>query len=263
MHSKLSAPSAAGMALASLVAACVLFLALAAPNALAADEHVLDPALSLTGGSEVSSVDPIPDPGSVHPQKPFNGPCGVTTDAYGNIYVANGAGETQHENDEGKTVYDGAIDVFDSTGEFITEVSNDGQGCSIAVDSVGRMYVYEDWNKRVVRHDPLDYEPATGEIEYDPQPIVVVSRPEPGAPPPSGMALDPSNDHLYVSYDESRFEELLPNGSPAAPPSPRAHSFLQTAWRSGARTMTSTPRATPGATQPTNASSSWMRPPTK
>lgn len=176
-----------------------------APQALAADEHVLDPVLSLAGNTVTTPLDPVPDPGPAHPQKGFNDPCGVATDAYGNIYVANGAAAN---------LEDGVIDVFASDGKFITEVPNDQWPCSIAVDSIGRMYVLlHPFGKpsEVVRYDPTVYEPAVGEIEYGSAPVTIATGVE-------GMALDPSNDHLYLGFGFSeskiRFDELLPDGSP-------------------------------------------------
>jgi hypothetical protein len=177
-----------------------------ATSAWAADQHVFDHAL--TGGTG--------DPGSAHPKKIFNDPCGVATDEFGDLYVANGA--------EGGVggASEGVIDVFDSANEFVAEIPNEETPCSMAVDSAGRLFVYENGPGDVVRYDPLVYEPAAGEISYDPDPVTVVeSKPDAGV---KGMGLDPSNDHLIVSYGEfesaHRFEEYLPDGTPdpANPP---------------------------------------------
>jgi hypothetical protein len=189
----------------ALIAAGLVFVACGS-IANAAEQHVFDHVLK--GGEG--------DPGTAHPKKTFNDPCGVTTDEFGNLYVANGAeGAVGGESE-------GVIDIFNSANEFLAEIPNDQTPCSMAVDSTGRLYVYENGPNAVVRYEPLIYEPATGEIEYDPNPVTVVeSKPNASI---EGMALDPSNDHLIVSYAEfeskHRFEEYLPTGTldPANPP---------------------------------------------
>src|SRR3954468_6370612 len=85
--------------------------AIFAPMATASDAHVFDPSLSLNGTGS--------DPGASHPAKSFNDPCGTTTDAFGDIYVANGATSTA-KNEE----YEGRIDVYSPSGEFLTEIRN-------------------------------------------------------------------------------------------------------------------------------------------
>jgi hypothetical protein len=197
-------------AIVSLTFAVGLFAC--SPVARGADEHVYDPKLSLVGGTGVTSLDPIPDPGSTHPKKGISDPCGVATDAYGNVYVANGALGSPGN---------GVIDVFDSDGEFVTEVADDHWPCSIAVGAQGSLYVFDIATSRAVRYDPLIYEPDVGQIAYDPVATEVASA-APGTPSLQGMGLDPSNDHLYVSYGEFeakyRFDELLPDGTAAAAP---------------------------------------------
>ncbi len=140
----------------------------------------------------------------------------MATDEFGDLYVANGA--------EGGIggASEGVIDIFDSANEFVTEIPNEQTPCSMAVDSLGRLFVYENGPGDVVRYDPLVYEPASGEISYDPDPVTVVeSKPDAAI---KGMGLDPSNDHLIVSYGEVEsqhlFEEYLPDGTldPANPP---------------------------------------------
>src|SRR4051812_28226515 len=95
----------------------------AGTDAIAAETHAFNPALSLTGGCGTSQLDEIRDPGLCpippgvagvdHPSAAFNDPGGIATDAHGNIYVSStgpvGAGQ-------------GRIDVFDPEGSFITEI---------------------------------------------------------------------------------------------------------------------------------------------
>ncbi|HKT82289.1 MAG TPA: hypothetical protein VJQ84_00475, partial [Solirubrobacterales bacterium] len=186
------------------------FLMTTIPSAaMAADGHVLDPALSLSGGTGVTTLDPVADPGSLHPQKPFNDPCGVAVDSFGNIFVANGAFGTQHE-EEGELVFDGVIDVFAADGKFITEVPNRKAPCSIAVDSTGRLYVYETSDFRLVRFDPVSYEPQSGVISYGNAPASL-------ATDVAGFGLDPSNDHWYTVHGSEnakfRIDQFLPDDS--------------------------------------------------
>jgi hypothetical protein len=173
------------------------YLALAS-GAAASNAHVFDPSLSLTGGSG--------DPGVNHPVTSFNDPCGVTTDAFGDIYVANGAVNTVDPADENEE-YDGRIDVFNPNGEFLTEVRNVHQPCSVGVDSEGRMYVLQRHlpgiaSPSVVRYTPTEYEPEDGTIVYgDPaEPIAdVVS----SGISVEGLAVDPANDHLFLIRNAS------------------------------------------------------------
>ena len=175
------------------LAVAALCLALSAPSAWAVDSHVLNPTLSLAGGPGTISTDTVPDPGASHPEKVFNDPCGVATDAYGDIYVANGAGSTVHEV-EGESRFDGRIDVFAPTGEFITEIRNEHWPCSLAVDSSGHVFVEQFWLKDVVRYDPIAYEPESGNIEYNPTATTLED-----SSGSVGLTVDPSSDDLYLA----------------------------------------------------------------
>lgn len=210
-------PSRSVTAVSVLCLAVIAFLGTSVRSvALGADDHVLDPGLSLVGGTTVSTLDPVPDPGSAHPSKPFNNPCGVATDAYGNLYVANGALKSQHKVEE-KIVFDGLIDVFAPNGEFITEVADQRAPCSIAVDSAGRLYAYETSGERLVRFEPTTYEPAAGNIAYGPTPVVIAEDNV------ASFGLDPSEgglykDRLYVVHDQTleskyKIESFLADGS--------------------------------------------------
>jgi DNA-binding beta-propeller fold protein YncE len=198
-------PAWAKFGLTLLTAGIVAIAAVS--SASAAVNHVYDPSLSLGGGTSTTPVDPVPDPGSAHPAKPFNDPCGVTTDAYGDIYVANGASSTHHE-EAGETRFDGRIDIFDSNGEFVTEVVDLHWPCSVAVDANGKLYVHEFWTGDVVRYDPTVYDPEQGEIAYG-------SSSTPVASGVSGMGMDPSNDHLFLARHPTltlEVEELKSDG---------------------------------------------------
>jgi hypothetical protein len=181
------------IASAGCVLIVVFLLTYGAAPASAVQVHALDPLLSLTGGTGTTSLDPVPDPGPTHPAKPFDNPCGVATDDYGDIYVASVGSDGS-----------GAIYVFGPDGRFITEMSSQQRSCSLAVDSEGRLFAYRVGAFDVARYDPLVYQPATRNIQYGPASPVVVGATERLV---EGMTLDPSNDHLYVSYSnfESRF----------------------------------------------------------
>jgi len=185
----------AGRGLKSILALGLVALGVAGfvPSAGAVDSHVLDPSLSLAGGPGTISTDPVPDPGPDHPANVFNNPCGVAVDAYGDIYVANGAGSTVHEV-ESESRFDGRIDVFGPNGEFLAEIANEHWPCSLAVDSTGRVFVEQFWTKNVVRYDPVTYEPEDGNIAYGAGATALEDTS--GA---VGLAIDPSDDHLYLA----------------------------------------------------------------
>lgn len=173
----------------------MLCLAVAAPDAKAANVHLFDPVLSLTGGCATSNADPVPDPGCPggnHPPQSFDYPCGVEVDAYGNIYVASGPGQETEKYEKGR------IDVFNDRGEFLTQVKNENGPCGIAVDSVGTLYVTESKTGGVlIKHTPTTYDPDNDEIAYNPIPTVVASTQS------FGVAVDRSNDHVYVAVGSS------------------------------------------------------------
>jgi hypothetical protein len=87
---------------------------------------------------------------------------------------------------------EGRIDVFDDEGKFLTEVAAPNVK-SIAVDSKGNLYVFEDTGD-IVRYPPLEYEPETGDIAYGNPPVPVATAGFFGA-----LAVDASNDQLFVS----------------------------------------------------------------
>lgn len=181
--------------LLGICTAALMMMVAAVPVAAAAGTHTFDPVLSLTGSCSVSPVDEIRDPGPCpgvpgvdHPATPFNNPHAVATDAYGNIYVASTGPETN--------VTSGRIVIFDSSGNFITEVADESGPTALAVDSEGNLYVGNSSNalgEALVRYSPTVYEPASGEIEYG-DPAVVLAETEAFG---DGLAINRLNDHLF------------------------------------------------------------------
>jgi hypothetical protein len=189
----------------------MLSTVMGATGAIAAETHVFDPTLSLTGGCGVSTLDPVPDPAeppcpSPEPQCPttpvgahppsgcFSSPAGIATDAYGNIYVASAGPEAS-------LGAQGRIDIFDSSGYFITEVLDDSGPGSMAVDSKGNLYVANRFSEKmenVVRYSPTGtYDPEEGEIEYGDPPTVLVPQ---GFSSLMGLDVDRTNDRLFVKF---------------------------------------------------------------
>jgi hypothetical protein len=170
--------------------------AFAAP-ASAAGAHVLDPLLSLGGDCTVSGNDPVPDPGcpgGSHPPEPFNKPCGVAVDRHGYVYVATPDIETREEERRGR------IDVFDPAGGFVLEIESEGrEPCALAVDSQGSLYVREYFSKRVALYRPDAYPPAPTSDYGEPELIACIETLT-GCKAANGVAVDPADDHLYVSF---------------------------------------------------------------
>ena len=191
------------------LALALLCLGLLAPAALGAElKYTLSQPLSLTGDcSTTPTVDEVKDPdcAPTYPPPPdgpsarFEKPSGLTVDDWGNTYVAS----------RSSTGTEGRIDVFDSEGHFLTELDNLYSPISIAVDGEGNLYAYEvpvgvgAPPASIVRYPPTTYEPATGNISYDPADRVVIG---PGNIF-NGLAIDrqdpadASDDRLYVGDD--------------------------------------------------------------
>lgn len=175
---------------------CLLFGMSHAGQAQAAAQippYEFDAGLSLTGECSTSKRDPVPDPGcpEKHPPKPFAALRAIAFDPFGDEYVAS-YGE--------KGGSDGRIDVFSPEGVFITEIPDEHGPKSIAVDSEGNVYAYEQvvgGEKEVNRYSPLVYKPQEGKIEYDSSPVVVFSGKS--LPPTGGVAVDESTGRLFVA----------------------------------------------------------------
>src|SRR5215211_118090 len=185
-----------------LLALSVLISVLAgSSSAQAAEEttHLFDATLSLTGDCSTSALDPVPDPGPCpgipgvdHPTKALQYPKGVAVDPHGNRYVASFGPETAEPNQ-------GRIDIFDPEGTFITEIPDANGPSALAVDSEGNLYVFERTpSQRIVRFVPIQYEPVTGDISYNPDPEIVLLG---GGFGNERLAINPSNDHLF--FDRS------------------------------------------------------------
>jgi hypothetical protein len=184
-------------AAALLVVAISLFCLISAASASAAASYVFEPTLSLTGGCTTSPLDEVPDPGPCpgtpgvdHPSASFKNPS-VTTDAYGDLYVISGA--------EGAK----KVEIFDANGFFVGEFADPGDPSSIAVDSKGNVYVFDqsvEGLRKVRRFPPTAYDPPKGEFKYGNPPVVVVDEKTFGFLGfVSSIAVDTS-DLLYLDY---------------------------------------------------------------
>jgi len=169
----------------------------AVSSAQAAKNYTLDPVLSLTGSCTTTKGDPVEDPGcpgGKHPPSPFKSPRGVTTDFYGDIYVASFG-------DESKNGKEGRIDVFNPEGFFITELLDPAGPKDIAVDSKGNLYVFEVAESKIMRYEPsVGYEPEAGKIEYGKPPVLVAHFEGAFV---NSLAVTPSNDHLFIKRASS------------------------------------------------------------
>ena len=172
-------------------------LGLTASPAWAVEEHAFDPVLSLRGDCTTGTLDTVPDPGPCpgspgvnHPFKHLNVPCGVAVDSHGDIYVANpevGGGEGT----------EGVIDIFDAQGEYLAMIADEHQPCDLAVDSRGNLYVNEVHPHAVSVYEPDAYPPEAG-VHYARS--VLHESGEFCGLEPTGIAVDPSNDNLLISW---------------------------------------------------------------
>jgi hypothetical protein len=190
MGSELTAWARRALALS----AAFIALAVSGSPALAADTHVFDPVLSLTGGCTTSGIDLVADPGcpDKHPPSPFASPRAVAVDFYGDIYVSSIGKNPQTIPKEGR------IDVFDSDGVFVTQIPEVEVPISLAVDSKGNVYAFlaEGENEEIVRYSPTEYDPELGKIAYDPTPEVVAEH----VFGPMALAINPVNDRLFAHF---------------------------------------------------------------
>lgn len=217
------------------LALAIGLLGLAASSA-AALPYTLEPRLSLTGDCSTSEADPIPDPDCAGappaypppPNRPigrFDRPFAVAVDDWGNLYVASRSGDGTA----------GRIDIFDSEGHFISELPDDQGPQSLAVDGEGNLYVFEKQiglgdSPEVVRYPPETYNPAAGEIAYDPADVDVVATEVSFSFNGLGIdrrnAADPEDDRLFIA-ETSRIREYgsAKEGNPLLATLPTALNF--------------------------------------
>jgi hypothetical protein len=162
----------------------VLALAMFAAPAWAVDEHSFEPVRSLRGDTSTSADDPVPDPGSIHPGA-FASPCGTATDRHGYIYVATSAPIVGGFGA-------GRIDVFDPSGNYLTQIPNSEGPCGLAVDSAGNVYVFQEATQTVEVFTPAAFPPTVG-ATYAKGSSTIASAAK------GGVAVNPLNDHLYVA----------------------------------------------------------------
>jgi hypothetical protein len=209
--------------LVKILLSAVIVLCFAVPVAWGdeVETHILNETLSLTGDCSTGKLDAIPDPGcpgGLHPPAgPFANPSSVSTDPYGDIYVASAGPK---DAGGGIDPTGGHIDVFDPSGQFLTELAVPGVQ-SIAVDATGHLYVGA-WcggatsceGVRFLRFDPTVYVPAQGEVEYGAPPIELQpEEPSVGTKKVNGLSINPTNQHLFVSYGSgiTEFGAAIPN----------------------------------------------------
>jgi hypothetical protein len=200
----------------ALCGALTLLCIVAVPSAtaFAAEGRIFNPALSLTGKCLEPGVvpDPIPDPGcpgGAHPPKPFAELTSVTTDSYGDMYVASFG-----HNSFGS---EGRIDIFNPKGFFISELSVPPEleppstvgPRNLAVDSKGNLYVYtflsgSEERGSLHRCSPaVPYEPAAGNVKYDRENCKVLAKGN--FVNYVGLEID-REDHLFAWEGESLTE---------------------------------------------------------
>jgi len=160
----------------------------AAASAVAAPSHTFDAELSLTGGCTTSAIDPVPDPGcpsGTHPGS-FSIPFAITTDSFGDMYVSTQGSKR--------------IDIFNAEGVYITSINDSTPHRNLAVDSDGNLYSTmpaPEETLLLVRYEPLKWEPATGEIEYNSSPTIIDKEKFIFS---MGLAVNPLDDHLFADF---------------------------------------------------------------
>ncbi len=200
-----------------------LFVAAVLPCAAAAagGSYVYHPALSLNeaGPGFVDLEDPIPDPGPNHPEPRFEAPCGTDTDRLGNIYISS------RKLVSGSTVAS-RLDVFSSEGKFLSRTEVDhSAGCGLSVDSEGVVYTGGIEGDQVDVFTPSVFPPQVG-TKYS---LAHVIKPITIGCPLRSLAVDQSNDHLYVGGESCGIVEF---GS-AAEGSPVLGKFFPAALQNG------------------------------
>jgi sugar lactone lactonase YvrE len=118
--------------------------------------------------------------GSTTPSLEFDKACGVAVDSDGNVYVANSNNS--------------AIDVFDSSGAYLTSIADANGPCGLAVDGAGNVYAVDTATGNVVLFAPTGGTfPPTAGLTYAAAVTVdssTVAR---------AVAVNPANDHVFVN----------------------------------------------------------------
>jgi len=156
------------------LSASLLALALLAPSAYAAYTH---PFLFEINGSNT-------------PAGSLGGPCGAAVDSHGDVYLSE--------------VYGNRVVVFDSSGNYLTQISGLSTPCALAVDSSGNVYVANVFSN-VEKFSPSSF-PVTESTSYSSQGII-----DSGGS--HAVALDPSTENVYVD-DGSYIAEYDSSGKP-------------------------------------------------
>ena len=89
--------------------------------------------------------------------------------------------------------------MFDPEGFYITTLADSFGPKSVAVDSEGNLYVFEQTvgsPSEVARYEPTVYEPEAGKIAYSTTRVVVAAT---NTINNGGLAIDASNDHLFIA----------------------------------------------------------------
>ncbi|HEU5064196.1 MAG TPA: hypothetical protein VFT79_13750 [Solirubrobacterales bacterium] len=95
----------------------------------------------------------------------------------------------------------GRIDVFNDEGKFITELADPNGPFSVTVDRNGNLYAFEQSPgspSEIVRYTPSVYEGKAGNIEYSTTRAIITTN----NLPKNGLAIDLSNDHLYIAQGD-------------------------------------------------------------
>jgi hypothetical protein len=143
-----------------------------------------------SSGAKALTFEAVADPSRPSFGKPlsheFKGACGTVVDSHGDLYVA------------GESV----IRIYRPSGTEVTHIEDPGKPCYLAVDSEGNLYAVDfgtsnSGDEKVALYEPGIYPPQSGTTYTERTPI---EEPPGGSP---GIAVDPTDDHLFVSHSES------------------------------------------------------------
>ena len=156
--------------------------------------------LALTEGSAAAATI-VPELPALN-QEGFGDACGSATDSKGDLYVADYLANT--------------IKVFGPAGgaaitEF-TPSANAEKPCSLAVDSAGNVYA-TGWGTDVVKYKPSAF-PPSGSTTYAPDTAIDgTGTLVPGSSHATAVAVDPSDDHVFVAEEGTHVSEYSPAGA--------------------------------------------------